>query len=47
MFHKFGSYCDQIVRDLGIQEHQQWIVVVALVVIAGIFLLRGYGPRIA
>ena len=48
MFHKFGSYCDQVIKEVWVLDHEQWEqwgVVVFLVVIVGIFLLRGHGPH--
>ncbi len=45
MLHKFGSYCDQVIKEVWVHDQDQWVVVVFLVVIVGIFLLRGYGPH--
>ena len=45
MLHRIESFCHQLTRDVGHFDQQQWAVVIALVIVAGVFLLRGYGTR--
>jgi len=45
MFHHVESYFRQVGRELGHFDQQQWLVVTALAIVVGVFLLRGYGSR--
>jgi len=43
--HSLESYFRQLTREVGHFDQQQWMVVIALAIVVGIFLLRGYGSR--
>lgn len=45
MLQRVESYSHQLVRELGHIDQPQWMVITALAVVVGIFLLRGYGTR--
>ncbi len=45
MLYRIESYIRHLARELGHFDHQHWMVVIALVIVVGIFLLRGYGTR--
>ena len=45
MLHRLESYFRHLANDLGHFDQQQWTVVIALTIVIGIFLMRGYGTR--
>ncbi len=44
MLHHFETFCHQLSREVGHFDQQQWAIVIAVVIVVGIFLLRGYTP---
>ena len=45
MLYRFESYCRHLAREVGHFDQQQWMIVIALVVVVGVFLLRGHRFR--
>lgn len=45
VLHRVESYFYQLTREVGHFDQHQWMVVIALVIVVGVFLLRGHGFR--